>query len=192
MFGIVSISVRKQTQVSSRSDTQVNQERIFISEDDISDAEKYFYRKATSEIQHFLKPTQYTNISREVDGILIYTGRILPADEITIVGDATEVMRDLCSTTFCVPLVDKSSPVAFSIVNDIHWYDKTVRHTGVETVWRYVLKKIFVIEGRSLVKNIRVACERCRYLAKKDIRCLHGANLKAQHNHSSSVLRQPS
>ena len=70
-------------------------------------------------------------------------------------------------TTFCVPLTDKGSPIAFSLINDIHWYDKSVFHRGVETTWRYVLKQMFVIEGRSLVQLIKDDCQRCRYLAKK-------------------------
>ena len=50
-------------------------------------------------------------------------------------------MKDLSVITFCVPVVDKYSPVAYSIVSDIHWNHKVARHTGIETTSRYVLKK---------------------------------------------------
>ena len=52
--------------------------------------------------------------------LIIYTGHILPSDDITIVGKATKIRKDLTSTSFCVPLTDKDSPVAYSLVNDIH------------------------------------------------------------------------
>ena len=140
---------------------------FFIPEEDIRSAEIYFYRKASDEVRHFLSPGQYTKISTEVNGILHYTGRILPDDEVSIVGRATETMKDLCATTFCVPIADKYSPIAFSLINDIHWYDKSALHSGVETTWRYVLKQMYIIEGRSLVQLIKDDCQRCRYLTKK-------------------------
>ena len=104
-----------------------------------------------------------------MDGILYHTGRILPTDSITVIGKATQAMIDLQATSFCVPLLDKYSPISYSIVNDIHWHHVTVSHSGVETTWRYVLQKVFIIEGRYLVKTIRTTCERCRYLMKRSI-----------------------
>ena len=140
---------------------------IFIPQEDVSKAEMYFHRKATAEIQHFLEPRKYTSISKEIDGVLYYSGRILPEDEVTIVGNATRAMTDLTASTFCVPMTDKHSPIALSLVNDVHWNNKSVQHSGVETTWRFVLQKMYVIEGRSLVKLIRNDCQRCRYLEKK-------------------------
>ena len=39
-------------------------------------------------------------------------------------------------STFCVPLVDKFSPIAISLTNEIHWNDPTSNHSGNETTWR--------------------------------------------------------
>lgn len=64
-------------------------------------------------------------------------------------------------------MADKHSLIAFSLVNDVHWNNKSVQHSGVETTWRFVLQKMYVIEGRLLVKLIRNDCQRCRYLEKK-------------------------
>ena len=50
-------------------------------------------------------------------------------------------MQDLASTSFYVPVIDKNSPLAYSIINEVHW------HSQVETTWRYVLKTAFIIEG---------------------------------------------
>ena len=74
----------------------------------------------------------------------------------------TDAMRDLSAATFCVPMVFKHSPIAFSIVNEIHWYSKSAQHSGIETTWRFVMKEAFIVGGRELVKKFRVSCERCR------------------------------
>ena len=147
---------------------------VFVPDEDIKSAETYFFKKATDEVKTFLKPSQYEKISKESNEILYYVGRVLPEDEVTIVGRATDVMRDLSSTTFCVPMTDKSSPIAYALVNDVHWNDNSVKHCGVETTLRYVLKHMYVIEGRSLVKRIRNTCQRCRYLEKRTLAVMMG------------------
>ena len=76
----------------------------------------------------------------------------------------SDVMKDLSSSTFFVPVIYKHSPLAYSIVNDVHWNSSVAKHSGVETVWKYVLKTAFIRSGRELVKKIRIHCERCRYL----------------------------
>ena len=83
-------------------------------------------------------------------------------------------MQDSSAATFCVPIVDKHSPLAYAIINDIHWNNKVAQHSGVKMVWRYVLKKAYIIEGRSIVKNIKRLCQRCRYLKKKTIDIIMG------------------
>ena len=138
-----------------------------LTEEEINAAKMYFFKKATLEVKRFLKPSQYKDVSQEVDGVLTYTGRILPTDDVSIVGRATQVMKDLTSTMFCVPLLDRNSPLAFSLVSDIHWNHPTANHCGVETVWRYVLQHAFIVEGKSVVVKIGKSCERCRYLNKK-------------------------
>ena len=148
---------------------------LIIPEDVINKAKQYFFRKATLEVEKFAKPSQYKNISHESHGVLMYTGRILPTEAVTIVGKATEVMKDLSSSSFKVPLVDRYSPLAVSISNEVHWYHKTAKHTGRETVWRYVLQSCFIIEGRSLIETIGKSCERCRYLNKRTLDVIMGA-----------------
>ena len=71
--------------------------------------------------------------------------------------------------SFCVPLIEKFSPLAYSLVNEIHWYDDDAKHSGNESVLRYVQKNAYIIEGRSLVKQFKNECPRCRYLNKKVI-----------------------
>ena len=140
---------------------------LCLSDHEITSAKSYFYKKASAEVKKFNKASFYEKFSFEKDGILHYSGRILPKDQVTIVGQFTENMKDLCQLTFCVPVIDKFSPLAFSIVNEVHWFD--VKHKGVETTWREVLKHAFIIEGRTIVKMFRKSCERCRFIEKKFI-----------------------
>ena len=150
-----------------QSNNDVNS--ITLSDEEILAVEEYFFRKATLEVKKFIKPTQYQKTSIERDGILHYSGRILPTDNIKITGEISTVMKDLAVDTFCVPIIDKHSPLAYSLINDMHWHSKAAKHSGVETVRRYVLKTGFIIFGRELVKKIKTQCERCRYLGKKVI-----------------------
>jgi len=157
---------------SSKVSKQQNQlhgiRAVFLNDDEINNGKQYFFKQATIEVKQFNKKSNYEKFSNERNGILMYTGRILPSNNITVVGKMTEIMKDLSSTSFCVPIIDKHSPLAYSIINDVHWYSE-IKHQGVETTWRYVLKIAYIIEGRDIVKKIRNNCERCRYLMKRTI-----------------------
>ena len=142
---------------------------IILTEEDINAGARYYHQKATNEVKHFVKDSKVEQISVEKEGIVYYSGRILPNQETNPVVQLTEVMKDLSNSTFCVPLIEKNSPLAFSVVNEVHWDDPVAKHTGVETVLRYTMKYGYIIEGRELVKKIRRNCERCRYLAKRTI-----------------------
>ena len=108
--------------------------QVILSEEEIKNAENYFFQKATAEIKHFMKENQYKRISKEKEGILYYTGRILPNQNVTVVGRMTNVMKDLQQTSFCVPIIDKHSPLEYRIVNEIHCYSNIAKHAGIETV----------------------------------------------------------
>ena len=145
-----------------------------LSDEDIKRSKDYFFKKASQEVKHFNPESKFKKISEEKDGILYYTGRILPTDQISTLGKATSTMKDLTASTFCVPLVDKNSPLAYSIIMDIHWNHPTAMHSGVETTWRYVLQQCYILEGRSLVKMVRSSCPRCRYLLKRKFNVIMG------------------
>ena len=130
---------------------------------------QYFYHKATMEVKEFLPRNSYEKISVEKNGILYQTGRILPTQKISNKLNLADVCLDLNMTTFFVPIVDKYSPLAYAVVNEIHWYNDDARHSGNETVSRQVKKVVHIIDGRGIVKQFRQECARCRYLLKKAI-----------------------
>lgn len=76
-------------------------------------------------------------------------GRILPTKKVNAVCEMPTIMEDLNSSTFCVPVIYKHSTLAYNLINQIHWHSHGAQHSGVETVWRYVLRLEYV------VKNIR-------------------------------------
>lgn len=115
----------------------------------------------------FVPSKEYESISTFKIGILIYNGRILPDERVSIVGKFTSAILDLSSTMFCVPIINRRSSVAYSIVQDIHWNSKDCNHSGIETKLRY-------IEARHLIKTVKKSCLRCRYLNKKKIEAIVG------------------
>ena len=87
------------------------------------------------------------------------------------VGKLTNVMKDLSTTTFIISVLDRNSPLAYSIASDkTTWRNHpTFQHCGMEIALRYVLKKWHVIEWRYLTKVIKRSCERYWYVAKRTI-----------------------
>ena len=97
---------------SKPTSSKTNKVKSLLNGDDILKSKQYFFRKATQEVKHFNHNSKFKKISEEKDGILYYTGRILPTDQITAIGKATSAMKDLSASTFCVRIIDKNSPLA--------------------------------------------------------------------------------
>ena len=98
------------------------------------------------------------HISSEKNGILYYTGRILPDQDINnSILNSAGVMNDLSKSTFCVPIIEKHSPL-------VHLHDPVANHAGVETNLRYTMQYAYILEGRHLVQKMKSGCMRCRYL----------------------------
>ena len=134
----------------------------------------YYFRKATNEVKAFKDKNSYKNISEEKDGVLFFTGRILPSQKLDRECHLADVCLDLSMNSFCVPLVEKYSPVAYAIVNEVHWFDFDVFHSGNETVLRNVSKIAHIFGGRSIVCDFRADCPRCRFLEKRRVQVAMG------------------
>lgn len=147
---------------------------VILTNDDLKQSLTYFYRKATEEVKQFLDQRIYQKISKEMNGILYYTGRILSSQKFHGKLTLSDVSLDLTSASFCVPITDNKSPFAYSVVNETHWYNDDAKHSGVETVLRYTRKIAYIIKGRELVKSFRKDCTRCRILAKRALEVAMG------------------
>ena len=146
----------------------------YIPEEMMSRAKAYFFVKATKELRHFVNPRKYKNDSVMQDGILYHTSRILSSQAVDDNIGLGDVCLDLKASTFCVPVMDAKSPVAYAIVSETHWYHPDVRHGGVESVLRYAQMVAYIIGGRELVKNFQRACARCRLLHKRRVEAAMG------------------
>ena len=134
--------------VKKSSNKDGSSDKFVLSDDDLSHAKSYYYERATKEIKEFTKKKKYENISTQKDDVLYYTGRILPEQKVNSVATLSGVMKDLSTSTFVVPLIDKHSPLAYSIVTEVHWHDKIAKHAAIETVLRFTLQYAFILEGR--------------------------------------------
>ena len=147
---------------------------VHISENMLSAAKAYFFEKASAEVVQFVEPRKYRNITTRKDGILYHTGRILTVQDIDNQSHLADACLDLSAATFCVPVTDVHSPVAYAVVSETHWYSPDVSHGGIESVLRYSQQTAFIIGGRSLVKGMKKGCPRCRFLEKKGLQIAMG------------------
>ena len=85
----------------------------------------------------------------------------------------SDVCIDLSMGSFCVPIIDKFSPLTFAVINEVHWYDNEAI-TPETRLMRFVQKIVHIIEGRSLVSQLRKECPRCHYLRKRYIDVVMG------------------
>ena len=147
---------------------------VEISEDMLMASFNYFVLKASNEVRHFGDKKKYTNISKNVDGVLYYSGRILPDHSFQGYPDLCAAALDLCKTTFCVPVMLHHSPIAISISLEIHWYHPDVRHRGVDSMCRQVDRVAHIIGGHGLMSSIKQGCKRCRFLELKSVEVAMG------------------
>ena len=147
---------------------------VNVSEDMINVAKAYYFQKAAKEVERFVDPSKYKNHSIMKDGILYHTSRILSTQSVDDRFGLGDTCLDLAASTFCVPIIDARSPIAYAIVSETHWYDLDVSHGGVESVLRHAQMTAYIIGGRALVKSYKKACARCRYLHRKSVKAAMG------------------
>ena len=147
---------------------------VHLSNDVLAAAKMYYFEKATAELQQFVDPSKYKNNSVLREGVLYHTGRILATQEVDGTFALSDACLDLSASSFCVPMTDALSPVAYAIVSETHWYHPDVNHGGVESVLRFSQMTAHIIGGRELVKNMKKACARCRVLHKKGVQVAMG------------------
>ena len=147
---------------------------VVIDDEMLKAAFNYYIMKASAEMTKFLDSKKYVNISKDVDGVFYYSGRILPDQKFQGYPELCEAALDLCKTSFCVPMMDQYSPTAISLALEIHWYHADVRHRGIEALCRQVDRVAHIIGGHNLMVRIKDGCKRCRVLNKKSIEVAMG------------------
>ena len=110
IFGFVLKFMKSLKRRSRKQPSDDQYKNILLLDEEIEVSQTYYYfffQKATIEIKMFVRTSHYQQISIEKYGLLYYTWRILPTEKIQAADEMTEVIKDLCSSTFCVLLVYK-------------------------------------------------------------------------------------
>ena len=128
-----------------------------FSPEEIDQAEYYFFRKGSLEVQKFSKHKDWKHCSEWKDGLLLYTGRILDGQEVLSMENC---MLDVKPLTFVKPILDRYSPIAYSIM--IHSHEKLVKHRSSSFTLRESRYIAYILGGRDLAIEVREACVFCR------------------------------
>ena len=155
--------------LADASDINIPDEIVVLSDSDVQCSLDYLFKKSTEELKSFVHPKHYENISVENNGVLYYVGRVFNSDISFEGNDISEKMIDLSKETFVVPIIDRYSPLAYSIVSDVHWHHVTANHSGVETTIRAIMVIAHILNVRQLVKLFKKNCKRCRYILKRTV-----------------------
>ena len=133
-----------------------------LSEDYVKRAERYYFQKGTLEVKQFSKEGEYKHCSVMRDKILYYTGRLLEGQSIL---DPENIMSDLTPLSFVKPILDRYSPLAYSIM--LYSHTSLVSHRNVISTLRESRSIAYILHGRELAVEIRKNCAFCkRYRAK--------------------------
>ena len=125
-------------------------------------AENYFFEKGTLEVKKFCPEKSWRNVSFEKERILLFNGRILDIQEVNSVG---EVMVDLSPVSFVKPLLERYSPLAYSIMTHCHQVE--ARHQNSVATLRESMSHAHILGGRDLAEEVRRSCPHCKRFKKK-------------------------
>ena len=128
---------------------------VMLDENDLTRAENYFFKAASREVRRHHDVKKLKNII-DNDDILKYSGRILDGKP----GDPLHILPELEPMKFVCPVVERWSPVAYSIM--IHAHVTVTHHGGVRTTLRAAENIAFILEGKTLAKEVRDQCAFCR------------------------------
>ena len=141
---------------------------MLVDPEDFDKAREYIFKLTTQETQHFNKPKDLQDGAMR-NGILRHTGRIL--DGVTP-SNPMKILLDLEPLTFAAPMVDRNSPVAYSIM--IHSHVTLTHHGGVVSTLRASRNLAYILHGKNLAKEVREDCAYCQRYKVKAIEAVMG------------------
>ena len=137
----------------------------------------YLFRKGANEVKKFNSAQTIKKHMVERDGILLSKNRMMDCLNYTYTG---EISVDLGSLGIKAntPVLDRHSPLSYSIAQHIHW--KLAPHRGMETHHRVALEHVTILQGMSLFKELSIECIRCNMRRKRVIEASMGGLSKYQ------------
>ena len=139
----------------------------FLTDININLALTYLYRKAANEVVKFNPASKVEKVGTMRNGILFSKGRILDSMNFAETGGLNLPDLNLIGIKSNVPVVDRFSPLAYTIANHIHW--DVAKHKGIESCNRISLCHVNILQSANLFKEIGEECLRCRMKRKKTI-----------------------
>ena len=125
----------------------------------------YLFRTTTAEVKEFTKKSILEKQGVEVGGIIYSKNRLLEAVEFQKVTGMEQVHLDPLGVNVKVPILDRYSPVAYSIAQHIHW--EVSNHAGMETCSRLCLERVHILQGFALFRELSHECATCKISRKK-------------------------
>ena len=129
---------------------------VSLREEDTSAAENLVFKITSAETAHFDSKEAKKN-GKWQDGVLTYTGRTLDLSELE---NPTQMFLDLQPLKFNVPMIDRFSPAAYSIM--IFAHTKLTHHGGAISTLRASHTIAHVIRGKDLAVEVRKSCAFCK------------------------------
>ena len=127
----------------------------------------YLYRKAAAEVIKFNSKKVVEKISVEKNSILFSKNRILDGMSFAELGDLQLSDLPVIGVKAHVPIIDRHSPLAYSIGQHIHW--NVAHHRGIESCNRFSLQNCSILQGMTLYKELAEDCMWCTRKRKKMI-----------------------
>ena len=160
-----------QRQVFAATQTVINDDVVIKTDKYTNMALLYLYRKATEEVKEFNTSAVVQKIGVEIDGVLLSSGRIISEMEFM---QSAEIDVDLGALGIRtrLPILDRHSPLAYSIAQYVHW-DLAV-HRGAETCSRVSMEHVSIMQGAALYREIGQNCPRCAIKRKRFLEAAFG------------------
>ena len=166
------------TGAKQNSSTFQGRYHVLITEDDVSRALIYLFKRASLEVAAFNKTDYLNKIGVWKNDILFCKSRILQGQELSI-AEGLEDMEFLQTFkplthgfNLINPVLDRWSPLAFSISKFIH--EKMYQHRGYESTFRYSLDYVFILEGLRLFRELVEDCVSCKKIRRKYLELMMG------------------
>ena len=146
---------------------------VRIEEEDLQEALRYFYAKASREVEQFNKRELVARIGVMKEGIWFFKSRILEGQRFVQAGDleGTDILRSQ-GINVLTPIIDRWSPLAYSIGDHIH--NNVSSHYGFETCHRASHQFVHILKGLSLFQELAEDCVTCLKLRKVFIEAAFG------------------
>ena len=142
---------------------------VNLTDEEIKLTERKLFIKTTAEVEKFNCADKLKKIGKKKDGVLLHTSRILPGGDEGL----AETMLDLDKLAFAKPVLDRYSPVAYSIMKYCH--EKLTHHGGSISSVRKSYEIAFILQATSLATEIRNNCVFCKRYKAKTVEVEFGA-----------------